>query len=408
MSQRPAPRTIPLVDARGPVRFTRRRTLGVLSLALVVLAWVYGYLTSGRDVVSLVGAVVPGAATVDLSGTIYVARSADGAIAGYAAVGSAPGYGGPIDMLVGVSPAGVILGTRVVAQRETPGFFRRFNRDGFFTQYTGVSIARPLELGRDLDGMSGATLSAEGIASGIRRAVRVVARDGLLRTLPPERTRIEWGAPEVVLLLLFAAGYAGHRLERRRLKRAVRWSTMIAGLVLLGFVYTAPLTIAQVVALVTGYWPDWRNNLYWYVLVGGVLFSTANSGRNPYCGWFCPFGAFQECLAAMTRAPVYRPDRLHLALRWVQRGLALAAILLGLALRRPGIATYEPYAPLFSITGSVAQWTLLAVVSLASLVVYRPFCSYLCPIDPVLAFVREGRQWIREEWHAWRSNAAIR
>jgi len=374
-------------------------------MALIVAAWVYGYLTSGSDILPLVGGVLPGAASVEPNGSIFVGRSADGTLVGYAAVGSAPGYGGPIDMLVGVSPSGRILGTRVVAQRESPGFFRRFTSENFFRQYDGVPIMNTLRLGEDLDGLSGATLSAEGIAAGVRQAVRLVAQEGLHTALPPEQKRLQIGVPEIVLVLLFVAGYVGHRMQRSA-KRAVRWGTMLTGMIVLGFVYTAPLTIAQIVGLVSGYWPDWHNNLYWYLVVGGVLLVTAADGKNPYCAWFCPFGAFQECLGALTRAPVYRPRGVHEALTWVQRGLALTAILLGLALRRPGVSTYEPYAALFDLRGTGAEWALLVIITLASLVIYRPFCSYLCPIDPIVELVREGRRWLREEWNAWRSTLA--
>lgn len=396
-------RTVPVVEPAGRQRLRRRRSLAAIAMALVAAAWVCGYVTSGSDIAPLVGGVLPGSSTIEARGSIFVGRSAGGTLVGYAAVGSAPGYGGPIDMLVGVSPSGEILGTRVVAQRESPGFFRRFGREGFFRQYAGAPITRTLRLGDDLDGLSGATLSAEGIAAGVRHAVRVIAQEGLHAPLPPERKRLQWGVPEIVLLLLFAAGYVGHRIERRSMKRAVRWGTMLTGMVVLGFVYTAPLTIAQIVVLVSGYWPDWHNNLYWYLLVGGVLFVTVADSKNPYCAWFCPFGAFQECVGAVTRAPVYRPRGLHEALKWAQRGLALTAVLLGLALRRPGISTYEPYATLFDLTGTGPQWALLVIITLSSLIIYRPFCSYLCPIDPVVDLVGEGRRWLREEWNAWRA-----
>jgi len=375
-------------------------------VALVAAAWVYGYLTSGAEVVPLVGQVLPGAVRVELSGFLYEGRAADGSLVGYAAVGSSPGYAGPIDILVGVSPAGEILGTRVVAQRETPGFFRRFAREGFFAQYAHAFLGRPLQLGKDLDGLSGATLSSEGIAAGIREAARIVAQEGLHAPLPAEQRTLRFGIPEIVLLLLFAAGYAGHRVQNAAVKRSVRRSTLLTGLIVLGFVYTAPLTIAHVVLLLSGYWPDWHNNAYWYLMIGGFMVVVTTQSKNPYCGWFCPFGAFQECLGALTGARSYRPRGLSVALKWAQRGLALAAVLLGLALRRPGVSAYEPYATLFDLTGTGVEWTLLVIVALASLVIYRPFCSYLCPIDPIVDWLTEVRRWLREVSCLWRTRRA--
>jgi len=136
------------------------------------------------------------------------------------------------------------------------------------------------------------------------------------------------------------------------------------------------------------------------------VFVTTTQSKNPYCYWFCPFGAVQECLAALTGAKPYRPSRLSTILKWVQRGLAFLAVLLGLALRRPGVAGYEPFATLFDLSGTTVQWILLIVVVLASLIIYRPFCSYLCPLDPVVDFIAEMRRWGQEVWQRWRTRLA--
>jgi len=145
-----------------------------------------------------------------------------------------------------------------------------------------------------------------------------------------------------------------------------------------------------------------HSNLYWYLLIGGILFVTTVDAKNPYCSWFCPFGAFQECLATVTGVKPYRPRDLNQVLKWVQRGLALTAVILGLALRRPGVASYEPFATLFDFRGTGVEWIFLALIVLASLVTYRPFCNYLCPLDPFVDFIAAARRWAKEVWSQWR------
>jgi uncharacterized protein with FMN-binding domain len=398
--------TSPLLTHRARTQ-RRNRLVALASIGLVAIAWLIGYATSGADIVPLVAGVLPGADRIEPQGDLFIGtRSSDGSLVGYAAVGSAPGYGGPIEVLVGVNPDGVIIGTKVVQQRESPGFFRRLDQGNFLDQYANASINQPLQLNNDLDAVSGATLSSEGVAGGIRQAVRLIAQNGLHSPLPPEQKPLQFGAPEIILMLLFAAGYVGHRLTNSRTKRRVRWGTLLVGMIFIGFVYTAPLTIAQIAALLSGFWPDWHNNLYWYLLIGGIVFVTTTQSKNPYCYWFCPFGAFQECLATITGAKPYRPSRWSVPLKWVQRGLAFFAVLLGLALRRPGVATYEPFATLFDLSGTTEQWVLLIVVVLASLVIYRPFCAYLCPLDPVVDFIGEMRRWVQEVWQRWRTRPA--
>lgn len=378
----------------------------IAAVVLLLVAWFYGYTTDGTTVAPLVKEVLPGVARVEQQQGIFVARDEQGAIVGYAAAGQAPGYGGPVELLVGVTPDGEIAGVRLIQERETPGFFRLVLESGLLSQYGQRTVADPLQLGDDLDAVSGATMSAEGVAAAVRRAAGEIAAEGLGQPRPPQRKTIQFGVPEVVLLLLFAAGYTGHRWRNGVWKRRIRWGTLLTGMVVLGFIYTAPLTISMIISLLSGYWPDWHNNLYWYLLIGGILFVTTVDAKNPYCYWFCPFGAAQECLAAVSGAKFYRPRRYGAALKWVQRALAVTAIALGLALRRPGVAGYEPFATLFDLRGTTVAWALLVVVLLASLAMYRPFCNFLCPLDPVIDFIAAGRRWGKETLAKWRKSSA--
>ena len=401
-------RTIPLQHSLSPrqQKQQRERLLLVATVALVVAAWIYGYFASGTDVAPLVPELIPGTAEVQTENQLFVALDENGDVLGYAALGSAPGYGGPIDMLVAIDPAGNIIGTQVVEQRESPGFFRLVTRSDLIEGYSGRQVTDALQLNQDLDAITGATVSAEGVAAAVRAATRQIADEALDVSLPVKEKPIEFGWPEIILLLLFASGYLTHKWHNRVWKKRARWGTLIAGMVFLGFVYTVPLTITMVISLLSGYWPDWHNNLYWYLLIGGILFVTTVDAKNPYCSWFCPFGAFQECVAAVSKAKLYRPRDLSDTLKWVQRGLALTAIVLGLALRQPGIASYEPFPTLFDLRGTAVQWLFLVLIILASLVTYRPFCNFLCPLDPVVDFIAAMRRWLKEGWTRWRKQTA--
>jgi hypothetical protein len=374
----------------------------IISIGLALAAWLYGYFTTGTDTIANVPDVLPGALSVETRGDLFVGLDANQAVVGYAAVGQGHGYGGPIEMLVGIDLNGAITGVKIIAQRETPGFFRLVKEGDFISQYLGRLYRDPLQLNQDLDAVSGATISSEGIAASARQAVRLLAQDGMKSALPPEKFALKFGIPEITLIGLYAAGYFGHKLRSSQWKKRIRWGTLLTGMLVLGFIYTAPLTIAQIISLLSGYWPDWHNNLYWYLLVGGILFVTTVDAKNPYCSWFCPFGAVQECLAQLTSAKMVRPRDWSNFFTWLQRGLAFTAILAGLALRRPGVAGYEPFATLFDFRGTTLEVVFLLVVVLASLMMYRPFCNYLCPLDPVYDFIAESRRWLREGWQLWK------
>lgn len=380
----------------------RQRQVFIGSVLLAVAAWIYGYFSNTTDVLPMISEVLPNVERVETQGNIFIAYNANDEVTGYAALGEGQGYAGPIEMLVGIDPSGNIAGVKIVTQRETPGFFRLILNEGFPEQFIGLSYQDPLQVNEDLDAVSGATVSAEGIAASTRQAVRVLAQQGMGFKLPPEKQEIKFGIPEIVLIGLYTAGYFGHKHRSSIWKRRIRWGTMLTGMIVLGFIYTAPLTISQIISLLSGYWPDWHNNLYWYILIGGIIFVTTVDAKNPYCNWFCPFGAFQECLAQISNAKLYRPRKWNEFFTWLQRGLAFAAVLLGLAMRKPGVAGYEPFATLFDLRGTPVELALLLIVVLASLLMYRPFCNYLCPLDPVYDFIAEGRRWVREAWFEWK------
>lgn len=387
----------------------RRHMLSVLAVMVIIGAWLYGYLHSGYDVQQVVPDVLPGAERVEARRDVFIGYGGpDGQqIIGYAQVGTAPGYGGPVDVLVGIDPDGVVIGAQIIKHHETPGFFRLLGREKFLAQFIGSGYRETLGDADAIDAVSGATVSSEAVAMGIRQAVRAMAGDTLNVSVPPEKRPVVIGAPEMVLVALFAVSFVLHRVRRRSVKHYGRWAVLLVGIVTLGFLYNKPLTLANVISLLTGYWPDWRTNLYWFLLLGGIFSVTLIQGKNPYCSWFCPFGGVQEVLGTFTGAKPYLPRRIYNRLRWAQRALAFSAIVLGLALRMPGAASYEPFGTLFNLKGSWPQWALLVLVLLASLVIYRPFCNYVCPLSPVVDYVQDARNWTRGLW-VNRNNRASR
>jgi len=174
----------------------------------------------------------------------------------------------------------------------------------------------------------------------------------------------------------------------------------------LGFIYNAPLTMANIHSLLLGFWPQWQMNLYWFLLIGGILFLLAIGNKNPYCQWFCPFGAAQECMGVIGGAKAREPKRYRELLRWTQRGLALFAVVVALWYRSPGLSSYEVFGTLFSFTGSSIQFVLLAIVLIASLFIKRPWCNHLCPLRPVMDFIRLIRIWMRELWQRLQTKPA--
>ena len=87
------------------------------------------------------------------------------------------GYSGPIDVLVGMDLTGHLTGATIVNYRESLSSSRGdFLRRGRLTeQLVGKHIGERFQVRRDLDGISGASISATAMFRGIRNSARRVA-----------------------------------------------------------------------------------------------------------------------------------------------------------------------------------------------------------------------------------------
>ena len=90
------------------------------------------------------------------------------------------GYSGPIRLLVGVDGNGVLLGTRVVAHKETPGLGDKIEKEksDWILGFTGKSLTDPKldrwkvkKDGGDFDQFTGATVTPRAVVNGVKRVL---------------------------------------------------------------------------------------------------------------------------------------------------------------------------------------------------------------------------------------------
>lgn len=391
------------IDTRRTARDKRRRIeriLAVGALALIGLVWVLGAIRAEAEQLESVQEAMPAAGYFErLDSGVYVAWTDENKqdLLGYVAIGTASGYGGPLEVAVATDLNGEIIGLHVANHKETPSWFDRVMKRDFLELLTGKSYIDRFKLGEDVDSVTGATYTSRALAEAVMKGNQAAARELNFEVAEQESPSVQFGIPEIAVLSLFVVGFIGHR-RGFKYKKQARWGSMLAGLIILGFIYNIPITVAYFGKLILGYWPQWQTNLYWYFLLGGLLFVVTADNKNPYCEWFCPFGAAQECMGLIGGAKVYSLRKYRNWLAWIQRSLALAAILLGVFFRNPGIASFEVFGTLFSLFGTTLQIAVLALVLIVAMFVKRPWCNYLCPIDPIVEFIRIMRQWVNELW----------
>jgi NosR/NirI family transcriptional regulator, nitrous oxide reductase regulator len=116
-------------------------------------------------------------------------------------------------------------------------------------------------------------------------------------------------------------------------------------------------------------------------------------GRALFCGWLCPFGAFQEIvgkIAQRLKLPQFTlSNRVEAKAVWVKYGVLAALVLT--TLYRPAelhsAAEIEPFKTAISVF-FLREWYFVAyalLCLLASLFYYKAFCRFLCPLGALMA-----------------------
>lgn len=100
--------------------------------------------------------------------TVFAVRDGE-ALLGYAVNVEARGFGGAIQMMVGVDATGAVCGVRVLSHSETPGLGTRALTGDYLATYLG--LAEEPVLGENIDGISGATFSSRGVRDGVALAL---------------------------------------------------------------------------------------------------------------------------------------------------------------------------------------------------------------------------------------------
>jgi electron transport complex protein RnfG len=82
------------------------------------------------------------------------------------------GYGGEIVMLVGVDPELRVKGMKILSQRETPGLGTNVEKPKFQKQFIGKGVKDAFEPKKDIDAITGATISSRAVCEGVKTVLK--------------------------------------------------------------------------------------------------------------------------------------------------------------------------------------------------------------------------------------------
>ena len=239
---------------------------------------------------------------------------------------------------------------------------------------------------------------------------RTRPEDGPSWTDPWKARAPELGLIGLMLAVLVPvlARQRGLVADRRRFA-AFRLAFLAVTLGFVGWYAQAQLSIVTLVGLVRAATATHDLAFLLYdppslLLWGFTLAALLVWGRGTFCGWLCPFGALQECVALLARPlrirPVTVPATLDRVLRQVKYGV-LAGILVAAAAGSPladTLSEVEPFKTAITLY-FVRSWPFVAYAAgllVLNLFVYKGFCRYLCPLGAALAVLGRLRMldWI--------------
>ncbi len=198
----------------------------------------------------------------------------------------------------------------------------------------------------------------------------------------------------ILLVMIFTDWFA----KRRRLLNTVKYVILTVSFVYVGLFLKAQPTTTNIIIIINSL-KELRFPLGLYLLEPYIFLTFAFIfltlvlwGRSVFCGWLCPYGAMVELLnkvyQRITRFRIVLPERVHWKLVYLK--YVVFFIILGVSFFSFMLSEYltevEPFRTF--VLKLKREWYFVAyflLLTLGSVVIYRAFCRYLCPLGAALA-----------------------
>ena len=387
-------------DSRLPVNDKKKRNpLGrlvrIVAVLSLVIAYCYGNQQNQNETERKIQETLTGKMVTKIENEPDVYEIADldaGGTKGWLIIVRQQGWGGPLDAGLYINNKATIESVHILKHRETPAFFNALVDQRYFEQYAGKSLRDNFQLKKDIDGVSGATISSRAISESVRKGAHFWGRHHFGFSIEKKFAHFRVGSNEFILIVLYTLII----LSAIKKYRKLRYAIMIFSIFFLGFYLSTPISVSAFGALLMGYMPHLSDNLFWWLLVFGTIVMTLIMGKNLYCAWVCPFGGMQELINKIGGIKVQVRSGINRAAKWIISFFFWLSFMIMFLTNNPANGMFEPFAVLFSLKGFGVQWYLVSVAIIGSFIIPRFWCRFFCPVGLILRTLAKTKKQIVE------------
>ncbi len=120
--------------------------------------------------------LIPEADEFEQKENIYIAK-AGGETVGICVISEALGYGGTVQVMVGVDKEGKVAGIDILSHSETPGLGANADKPDFTNQFTGktgtITVSKTGGGENEIQAISGATVTSNAVTKAVNEALTV-------------------------------------------------------------------------------------------------------------------------------------------------------------------------------------------------------------------------------------------
>ena len=179
--------------------------INILAIVTLIAAWWFGA-SREAGVLPLLSQNYPDAVITPQEGSDYTFTllQADGRPASvYVSTGK--GYGGPLVVQYSVDERNRIRDVELLSHVDTPGYVVNVKNQRFLQQFEGKLVSDNFVVGDDIDGVSGATLTSNGITHAIQISAHGLAvQRGEAKDWPGKSYSFEFEEAALIALVLLA------------------------------------------------------------------------------------------------------------------------------------------------------------------------------------------------------------